>query len=282
MVTTIASARASMPKYGFSPLPSQTQPPSGRDALRDQRGGGRVGAAGGRDDHADPVAPHHLGEFGGEFGRPGASSRKRPLLPPTRTATSGRGSVAKAVRQRSAASARRAGVTRCRAVRVTKTLGPVSSSWRAATTRSRSGRGSMRGCWTWPRQCRAGAVPRAIAAPTPPQAIARAGNGASHCVRNGGERHGQVEAASQRQGARRQNAAVRRLGRQLRPGRAPAPAARHRARLSTQAGGAVTRRGRWVCAFPCRPGCLRPCRRWRARGRWTGWWRPLPRWGRRA
>ncbi len=57
-----------------------------------------------------------------------ASRRRRPLLPPTSTATSGRGRCAKRGAQIAAASASRAGVTRCSAVRVTMTFGPVSSS----------------------------------------------------------------------------------------------------------------------------------------------------------
>ena len=75
------------------------------------------------------------------------SKRWRRLAPPTSTATSGRGRCARSGAKRSPAAARRAGVTRCSAVRVSTTLAPLTPSWRGATTRSKRA-GETRGSWT--------------------------------------------------------------------------------------------------------------------------------------
>ena len=120
----------------------------------------------------------------------GASSRKRPLLPPTSTATSGRGRSANRGAQACAAAASRAGVTRCSAVRVTNTFGPVSSSCRAATIRSKR-RGSMRGCCMMTVRV----APRSVAstaAAMPPQPMTISGSGgasASGAIARCGQGH---------------------------------------------------------------------------------------------
>ena len=190
-----------MPKYGLSPWPSQTQAPSG--ARRCWRA--RVTAGSVRRDGVSirPTWSRRIiaASWSARAAPADGSSRWRPLEPPTSTVTSGRGSAAMWARQASAASARRCGVTRCSAVRVTTTFGPVRLSWRLTTIRSKR-RGSIRGCWTWttgtPRRRSAASTGAAL----PPQPITTWGRGpctASAATRSGA---GQALAAIQRQGAR--------------------------------------------------------------------------------
>ena len=172
----MVSASASMPKYGFSPVPSQTCPPSGSSAARSSA----VTAGSVRRDGvtATPTPSRRIIATSCPASSPptAASSRNRPLLPPTSTATSGRFRWAKRSRQASAAAASRDGVARCSAVRVTNTLGPVSSSCRLTTTRSKR-RGLILGFCT----CTAARLKRrseAITAPPmPPTPITSSGIG---------------------------------------------------------------------------------------------------------
>ena len=176
IVTTIASASPSMAKYGLSPTPSHTQPPTGaRASVSSRTTAGSV-----RRDGVTTIPTWSRRAIAARSAasRPPteASSRNRPLLPPTSTATSGRRNVAKRSRQASAAAASRSGVTRCSAVRVTTTFGPVSSSCRFTTIRSKR-RVSMRGCCTCtsPATCRRNANPTRAA--VPPQLMTRSGKG---------------------------------------------------------------------------------------------------------
>ena len=94
-----------------------------------------------------------------------------------------------------------AGVARCSAVRVTKTFGPVSSSWRLATIRSKR-RMSMRGFCTCTTRSD---VPRNAArtAPAmPPQPMARPGRGAFTASATAASGLGQNLAEIHFQGAR--------------------------------------------------------------------------------
>ncbi len=201
IVTTIASARASMPKYGLSPLPSQTWPPSGTSVSASTRvtAGSvrREGVTATPTSSARIIAPSRPASSPATA----ASSRNRPLLPPTSTATSGRRRCANRGRHASAAAASRAGVARCSAVRVTTTFGPVSSSCRFTTIRSKR-RGSMRGCCT----CTTGRPPRRSAAPTaaatPPQPITSSGSGARTASRTAASGAGHSDAVTHLHGAR--------------------------------------------------------------------------------
>ena len=117
-VTTIASASASMPKYGFSPLPVPDPcPPSGCSVVGQHARHRRIGAARGGDHDADTVVPHHRRKLAGQSRTATAASRRtghccRPPAP--------RPAAAVRCASRGArpppAAARRAGVTRCSAV----------------------------------------------------------------------------------------------------------------------------------------------------------------------
>ena len=211
----MASASASRPKYGFSPVMSHIQAPSGASVSRScARTAGSV-----RRDGVSATPTRSLriisASCRASCAPTAASSRKRPLLPPTSTATSGRGRAASRARQASAAAASRAGVTRCSAVRVTSTLGPVRPSCRAATTRSNFAAG-MRGCWTMTTLvCRRSAA--STAADLPPQPTTSLGQRRRDARRrDGGERTrppGRRHAAPE--AARAQHADVRRQPRRL-------------------------------------------------------------------
>ena len=95
IVTTKASAKASRPKYGFSPVPSQIQPPSGSSVSRETSDHRRVGAArrGQRDpDLVERASSRRAGPpASGPPARPAGTGR---WCRPTSTATSGRGRCA--------------------------------------------------------------------------------------------------------------------------------------------------------------------------------------------
>ena len=63
IVTTIASASASRPKYGFSPVPSHSQAPSGSSTRRNAAMAAGIGAAGRGEREPDAVLAHHGGEL---------------------------------------------------------------------------------------------------------------------------------------------------------------------------------------------------------------------------
>ena len=152
-----------MPKYGFSPVPSHTSAPSGASASVSTPRHRRIGAARGRQRQPDPVAPHHLRPVARPAPPPPAtSSRNRPLVPPTSTATSGRGRCA----SRGAQCSRRRGQPRRRhAVQRGAGDDDVRAGELVVPRRPRSGRsGAGRSAGAARSRC----APAAAAPPPPP------------------------------------------------------------------------------------------------------------------
>ena len=232
-VTTIASASASRPKYGFSPVhvpdpAAERAPAPAASAARAARPVRRDGVS------ASPTRSRRI--IGGELRRrarrpPAASSRNRPLLPPTSTATSGRGRCARRGAQSRAASRqprRRHPVQRGAGddhVRAGQPVMPVGDH------HDRSAAGPCAGAAPAPRARPRPAQRGADRAPpcrrsrsgVPAAGLAPAGRRASGA--------GQSRAGIQRQGARGASTRRSRLqARPPRPGPAPAPAARQAAR----------------------------------------------------
>ncbi len=178
--------------------------------------------------------------------RPAGSGRccRRPAPRPA-AAAGGPGGAPRSRRPRPGAS----GVTRCSAVRVTTTLGPVRPSWRLTTTTSNRA-GSMRGCWICttgrPGRAQPGGDDRGGAAGGHDQPVrhrreadgARAGSGQSRAVHPGPGRarrsadDGRVESGGFGQAERLRSAGRRRArpGWSTRWGRCPRPG------LNNQAG----------------------------------------------
>ena len=142
----------------------------------------RIGAARGRDRDADLVLRASSRQAGRRV-RPRRRHRAgtvrccRPPAPRPAAAADARNADATHPRPPQAVPR----VARCSAVRVTTTLGPVSSSCRFTTIRSKR-RGSMRGCCT----CTTRRPPPRSAAPTaaatPPQPTTRSGQRRPHRV----------------------------------------------------------------------------------------------------
>ena len=79
IVTTIASASASMPKYGLSPLPSQTWPPSGASVSASTRVTAGSVRREGVTATPTPSLAHHRGKPAGEFARDGGIQPEPPV-----------------------------------------------------------------------------------------------------------------------------------------------------------------------------------------------------------